>query len=66
MTMYPGYWVIQIQRPEKTYTDHPHKPANAGQQCLFALTYYMVLDGIGPNGMAPAQVTAEVYDVNLC
>jgi len=66
MTMYPGYWVIQIQRPRTTYTDHPHKPATAGSQCLFALTYYMVLNGIGPNNRPPAQVTAEVYNVNLC
>lgn len=66
MTMYPGYWVIQFQRPERTVTDRPVKPATAGQVCLFDLTYYMVLDGIGPNGRAPAQVTAEVYGVNLC
>lgn len=65
-TMYPGLWVIQIQRAWRTYTDRPQKPANAGQTCLFALTYYMVLNGVGPDGRPPAQVTAEIYDVNLC
>jgi hypothetical protein len=64
--MYPGLWVIPIHRAWRTYTDHPQKPANAGQVCLFSLTYVMALNGIAPDGLAPALATAEVLDVNLC
>lgn len=65
-TMYPGLWVVNIQRAWGTYTDHPQKPANAGQVCLFSLTYFMALNGVAPDGRAPTPATTEVVDVNLC
>jgi hypothetical protein len=65
-TMYPGFWVVPIQRAWGTYTDHPQKPANAGQVCLFSLTYYMDLNGTAPDGRGVPVSTAEVFDVNLC
>jgi hypothetical protein len=65
-TMYPGLWVIPIHRAWKTYTDHPVKPANAGQVCLFSLTYYLGLNGTAPDGQGVPLALAEVFDVNLC
>ena len=65
-TMYPGLWVIQIHRTWRTYTDHPQKPANSGQVCLFSLTYYLGLNGTAPDGRGVPASPTEVFDVNLC
>jgi hypothetical protein len=65
-TMYPGYWNIPIHRAWATYTDHPHKPAGAQQECNFSLTYAMDLNGTAPDGRGVPPSFAQVSNVNLC
>lgn len=63
---YPGLWVVQIQRPSRTYLDHPHKPANSQGVCLFALSYWIDFNGTAPDGRGVPAINTTVYNVNLC
>lgn len=63
---YPGLWVVPIQRPSTSYTDHPHKPANSQGVCLFALSYWIDFNGNAPNGRAVPAANTTVSNVNLC
>ena len=65
-TMYPGYWTMAIHSAWRTITDHPQKPAGAGQQCTFSLMYDMILNGVAPDGGPPHAAFAQVSNVNLC